>query len=84
MSLGVFHIIGHPVVCPSLLGPLDTCHRDARPSSYTFGYTKTRKITYKIFNCTCESSLPFSLVIFLRLRMFQVCKSVPKAYTNYK
>ena len=53
-------------------GSVGTCHRGARPSSYTFGYTKTKKITYRIFNFTCESSVPFSLEISLGWWMFQM------------
>ena len=37
-----------------------TCYRGARPSSYIFGYIKTRKFTYNIFKITCKNCVSFS------------------------
>ena len=36
-----------------------TCYRGARPSSYIFGYMKTRKFTYNIFKITCKNCVSF-------------------------
>ena len=37
-----------------------TCYRGARPSSYIFGYIKTRKFTYNILKITCKNCMSFS------------------------
>ena len=37
-----------------------TCYRGARPSSYIFGYIKTRKFTYNNFKITCKNCVSFS------------------------
>ena len=62
--------VGHYLATWALSWPLarwqfnkTKCYRGARPSSYIFGYIKTRKFTDNIFKITCKNCVSFSLCL---------------------
>ena len=59
-----------------------TCYRGARPSSYIFGYIKTRKFTHNIFKITCKNVCRFPRNLPCGGARCQSSKNVPIAYTN--